>query len=407
MRLQIVFLVLFSIFLLKSYSQITFESGYFINDSSQKTDCFIKNIEWRNNPTEFEYKLTLEAAIQKANISNVKEFGINGISKYIKALVNIDRSSNTINEMSSEKNPIFKEELLFLKVLIEGKASLYLYENRSLTRFFFKTEELEISQLVYKQYLVKDQVAQNNHFRQQLYSHLKCQNIASQNIKYLKYYEKDLMKFIIKYNECTDADFINYESTQRRDYFNLSIRPGVNLSNLNIQNSLMESSETDYGNKFSFRFGTELEFILPYNKSKWAIILEPTYQYYRSENYKEKIIGPGDVVLTKVNYQSIELPIGFKHYFYFNDHSKIFVNISYVFDFAFNSSIESSIKGESLNEPLEINSTGNFAFGLGYKFKDRYSMEIRYQTAREVLHSYSYWYSDYKTLSLLFGYTIF
>jgi hypothetical protein len=43
-----------------SYAQITFEKGYFINNSGDRTECFIKNIDWRDNPTKFEYKMQID-----------------------------------------------------------------------------------------------------------------------------------------------------------------------------------------------------------------------------------------------------------------------------------------------------------------------------------------------------------
>ena len=172
MKKQLLILAFLSITILRSYSQIKFENGYFINDTNQKVECLIKNIDWRNNPIEFEYMLSQNAIIQKASIKTVKEFGINGVTKYIRTTVNIDRSSDDLKNMSSERNPIFQEEQLFLKVLVEGKASLLLYENGNLTRFFFKTNDSITSQLVYKQYLAENRISQNNYFRQQLFSRL-------------------------------------------------------------------------------------------------------------------------------------------------------------------------------------------------------------------------------------------
>jgi len=43
-----------------SYSQISFEKGYFINNTNQRISCYIKNSDWKNNPTEFVYKIALE-----------------------------------------------------------------------------------------------------------------------------------------------------------------------------------------------------------------------------------------------------------------------------------------------------------------------------------------------------------
>ena len=70
------------------------------------------------------------------------------------------------------------------------------------------------------------------------------------------------------------------------------------------------------------RFGVETEFILAFNKNKWGVTIEPTYQYYKSEK------KPSDVE-AKLNYTSVEIPIGIRHYFYLSEKSKIFINASY------------------------------------------------------------------------------
>jgi len=145
----------------------------------------------------------------------------------------------------------------------------------------------------------------------------------------------------------------------------------------------------------AFRAGIEAEFILPFNKNKWAIIVEPTYQYYKSE-----IVGTTKVA--KADYKSIEFPFGIRHYYFFNKNSKIFINGSVIFDFSFNSVIDLPYR-----KNLEVKPSPNLAFGLGYKYNDKYSLEIRSQSSREILDNYITWSSDYKTISIIFGYSIF
>ena len=61
-----------------SYGQIRFEKGYFITNENQRTECLIKNVDWKNNPHEFLYKLKDRKETQKGTIQSVKEFGIYG-----------------------------------------------------------------------------------------------------------------------------------------------------------------------------------------------------------------------------------------------------------------------------------------------------------------------------------------
>ena len=110
---------------MQCYSQIIFENGYFIDESNQRIECLVRNMDWRNNPAGFQYKLTDSDDIIEVSIETVREFGINNVSKWVRATVNIDQSSDG-HDLSRERNPVFEEKRVFLKVLIEGRASLFL-----------------------------------------------------------------------------------------------------------------------------------------------------------------------------------------------------------------------------------------------------------------------------------------
>lgn len=395
MKKQLLFLLI-TVLSFNCYSQISFEKGYYIDNSNQKTNCLIKNIDWKNNPTEFEYKLSENSESKKASIKLIKEFGIDNVSKYIRSNVNIDRSSEKFNQLSNHRKPIFKEEELFLKVLVEGKANLYLFEDGNLIRYFYNTEDTVIEQLVFKSYKTSNyKIGKNNSFKNQLWNNLKCPDFKISKVENLDYQKNDLINFFVEYNECNGEKSIIYEKKQKKDLFNLSVRPGFNSSSLSIQNSVSSSRDTDFDNEFGFRFGIEVEFIMPFNANKWSLIIEPTYQYFKSE----KEIRNQTVI---ADYKSIEIPVGIRHCFFLSENSKIFINGSYILDLSSNSIIDFSSEVD-----LEINTGNNLAFGMGYKYNDKYSLELRYQTSREILSDYIAWSSDYNTLSVIFGYSLF
>lgn len=83
-----------------------------------------------------------------------------------------------------------------------------------------------------------------------------------------------------------------------------------------------------------------------------------------------------------VDYSSIEIPVGFRHYMFLNENSKLFLNLGLKVDL--------TIKGDLYSEPanlvdLDISSQTNIVFGFGYKFKDKFSAEVRMQTNQELL----------------------
>lgn len=359
------------------------------------------------NPTEIEYKLAENTKAKHIGIKSIKEFGILKSSKYIRSTVKIDRSSEDLNELSDIKSPIFKEEQLFLKVLIEGKANLYLYEDGRLKRYFYNKESPDIEQLVFKSYKITEyDLGKNNRFKQQLWNDLKCSSITMSKIDNLEYKKYSLIQFFIEFNSCSNSNFINYEEKQQKDLFNLTIRPRLNNSSLNVQNSTYSTLNTKFGSKSSIGFGIEAEYIFPFNKNKWSIFIEPTYQNYKAELYADVTNVSGGKLASEVNYSSIEIPIGLRHCFFINNNSKVFINASYVLDFSSETSIEfRRADGSSFNS-LDINSRNNLAFGIGYKLNDKYGLELRYQTSRDVLGDFVLWSSDYKTVSIIFGYTI-
>jgi len=264
-------------------------------------------------------------------------------------------------------------------------------------RFFYSKEDPNnIEQLVFKTYKASgDLIGENNRFKQQLLNDLKCDQIASKDINRASYEKKDLVNLFVSYNQCGNLEVVNFEKKQEKDLFNLSLRLGVNSSSLDLESSANTINNVDFGNKTGLRIGLEAEFILPFNNDKWAIIAEPTYRLFKSEKETSALSA-------EVDYASIELPIGVRYYFFLNNNSKLFVNGSLILDITNKSSVLYSTGTE-----LEISNSSNLGLGLGYKQNDKYSVELRYHTNREVLSSYKTYTSDYKTVSIILGYSFF
>ena len=410
MKKQLLF-ILITILSINCYSQINFEKGYYIDNSNQKIDGLIKNIDWENNPTQFTFKASEHGEKKLVNLEAAKEFGVYNTSRYVRANVNMDRSGRHLKELSNVKEPEFNMEELFLEVMVEGEANLYSFQDGNLKRYFFNKDNAPIEQLIFKKYkTTNNKIGVNNAFRQQLWNNLKCNEIPAKSITRIDYTGKELRQFFVRYNKCSDSEFTTFE--QKKDLFNLNIRPGITATSLAINNRVSNISDVDFGSALGLRFGAEIELIMPFNKNKWAFIIEPTYQYYKSE--KIKTVNPFDLVVPQerifnIDYESIELPIGIRHYFFLNNKSRIFANASAVLDFAGgNSNINYAYTSSRQNPTiLEIKTGINLAFGLGYKHKDKYSLELRYFTNRDLFYNYQYWESKYHSLTVICGYTIF
>ena len=106
-----VFVFLFTSILV--FSQIKFEKGYFITNSDSRVECFIKNSDWKNSPVTFEYKINESDKASIKSIAEVKQFEIYNQAKYVRRKVQIDQSSNLLNQLSELRDPEFAEKEVF------------------------------------------------------------------------------------------------------------------------------------------------------------------------------------------------------------------------------------------------------------------------------------------------------
>ncbi len=411
--------ILFCLILLNfinSNAQDKFEKGFFIGNDGNKIECLIKNLDWMSNPTEFNYKLNENEELLTGNINTVKEFQVYDEVYYKRVSVKIDRSSSRTDELSHQSNPEFKEETLFLKVILEGKASLYSYEDGSIRRYFFeKDNNGKVEQFVYKQFInTSNSISDNKAYLNQLQSNFRIENLPNSYFDNVDYYKSDFVKYYIKYNESKNYEYKYFQVKRNKSLFNLNVRAGFTSSSVNFINSFVSYNgkpngfDTNFETKSSIRIGVEGEFILPFNNNKWAIIVEPTYQKFDGIEYLNK--GAYNEKIHTIDYKSIEIPIGIRYYFHLNTSSKLFINLGFITDLNFNSNIKiinSYGNGITTVDEFPIKSTGNLYYGVGYKFLEKFSLEVRTGSNRELLSNNASYSSIYKSFSIIFGYKIF
>lgn len=408
---KLTLLTFFLCFSLLLFSQIKFEEGYFINNNGVKTECFIKNIDWKNNPTKFKYKISENGKVQTGDILHVSEFSASNL-RYSRFTTQIDTSGVQVSELSYNKKPEFKAVTIFLKYLVEGDASIFIYEKGSLRRYFYSMNGNNAVQLIYKKYKISvNEIRDNIEYIQQLWGDLKCENITINDFQNISYKRKDLVNLFVKYNDCQQVDFINFDEQNRRSKFHLSLRPGMNYSTIFflVEQSNKNIIKTSLPSESSFRIGLELEMVLPYNKSKWAIIFEPTFQYYKADS-DVNLFNSTYISHFEVDYSSLEIPIGIRYYFLLNEKVKIFINLVSVVDISLKSNLSSERADYTDLKAGLVNR--NFAGGFGVNLNKKYSFEVRYGSrkllflnAKKALTKALV--TDYRNIYLTFGYSFF
>ena len=404
-----------------SHAQITFEKGYFVNNNGQRTECFIQNSDWENNPTSFGYKLNEADSDKKTeNIMGVSEFGINNETLYKRFTVQIERSQTVTANLQNNKNPDWKTETLFLLAIVTGEANLYSYTEGNVNKYFFNVRQQPIEQLVMIKYDNGDGIGQNNQFKQQLFNNVKCEKTPEGSFRNMEYNKKSLARHFELFNTCSGSplkDNVNYLSLEKkREVFALRFTPGIYFSSMSITDPYAYYNASVDLNQTIFRIAIEAEFFLPINKNSWSFFVNPGYQKFSpSKDYISHVNNPGfandgDEIhfSAEADYAAVEIPVGLRHYFYLNTHSKIFIDAAYVINFSMSDpyiTIDDNDGLVNAGIALPISNKNNFTFGIGYGYK-KWSAQIKYYTPKD-LTEFASWEAKYSSIGLNLGYRIF
>ena len=388
MMRQLLLLLISQFILVGLSAQISFEQGYFIDNEGTKTICSIKNIDWRNNPSSITYRFDDNSPSVKT-LDQIQEFGIDGISKYTRSVIQLDMSSTNINNLSFDKNPEFVQDTVLLKVLVEGEATLYSYTDKSIVQYFYKVNDSDIEPLIHKKYrLDVNKIRTNYQFRQQLSNAINCHSLSSKDLLEIEYKKKDLEFYFTEFNNCVGSEMVKYDNSNKTQT-KFSIRPGLNFAMLNT------TGDFDYGTNITYRIGAELEHTLPFNRNKWAVFVEPTFQQ----------LNAGITIMSverNITYSTIEIPFGIRHYFFLKRGQKLFINILGAFDIPLG---DSRVDIPRRGSDVEITSSTNLGIGVGFDSGKKLSLELRYQRPRDLV-PFILADADYSQLSIIVGYQL-
>lgn len=374
-----------------SYAQIRFEPGYFIDNSGTRQEVLIRNVEWKNNPTVFDYKTSENTENQQRTIGNTSEFSVGG-NTYKRFEVKIDRSSSITDQMSDSPVIDWNTETLFLKRLVDGRLTLYQYEDSNLVKYFYSEgTHNTATQLIFREYKQDGIINVNNNFRQQLYSLMRDKYTDSNKFKSLKYKKAELTKLFEEYND-VDAN-ASKSDTGSKAAFHLNIAAGAVFSNIEAEGTGYPYYQADFS-ATSYRVGVQAEYVFPFNRNKWSLLLDPNYQRY-------SINETSGSNTWAFEYQRLEIPVVVRHYFFLNDKSKIFVNGI----FAPSISLGDSYIQRNATPPMKLLNNSSWAFGAGFSY-DKFSLEARY-VFKHGLTNEGDWFTDFNSLHLVLGYRLF
>lgn len=188
-------------------AQESFLKGYIVNKDNVKTECYIKDEQWKNNPSSFSYKLSKEGKTITGDKNNIIEFSIPNKFKYKLASIEVDKHIETYADLGKNRIPEYKIETAYLNVVVEGsEVALFELKKTNFLRLFYQKKSGEITLLRFNKYRLKTgKVGRNNSYKIQLSDEL---SVGCRKMKYdLPYNASKIGDLIVEYNRCAIKDY--------------------------------------------------------------------------------------------------------------------------------------------------------------------------------------------------------
>jgi hypothetical protein len=101
--------VLITIFSFKSYSQIKYEPGYYVDNSGNVVNCLIKNTDGKTIRRDLPINYLQSQTTEKERLKISPEFSVINKFRFKRYSVDIDRSTDNLNDMDYNRAPEFKK----------------------------------------------------------------------------------------------------------------------------------------------------------------------------------------------------------------------------------------------------------------------------------------------------------
>lgn len=374
------------------HAQINFQPGYYLRNDGTRVPCLIKDYGWLNSPTGITCKNSRDAEPVTLPMDSIAEFGVDN-AKYQRFEVDVETSGSSYDELTNSPVPKYRHLRAFLKLLVEGRASLYLYAGHRLSRYFFRLDGGQPRPLVSVKYVSNYGIVhENQEFLKVLADSLTCSAGGGPDPTSVRYDAESLTRYVIAYNSCVNATYTEYYSKNPKVGFHVNIRPGVDFTTLVMKdNTYGYTKNYSYGSETSFRLGAEAEVVLPFNRNKWAIVFEPEYRSYKS-------VSGGDQYL--IDYKAVQILLGGRYFMFLSPASKFYLSAELFGNFKVNSTVRYDYNF------LDLQSRFGEILSAGFRFKDRFGVELEYQFPADILANYNLLRTNMTTTSLIISWRV-
>ena len=313
----------FALFVYCLSAQDTFVPGFLLSTDGDRTDVLIKDRTWQQTPVDFQYRSNADAVVRRVTAEEIGGFGVEKGPTFYSRTVDFDLSvTRPTSALSNTPEPIFETRTVFLRPLLRGDLTLYVYKNTKYERFFLQLLDGPIVPLIYKKYRRKGKVEENNAFRRTLQQDYPTEAYGYSELSELRYREKDLVAYFSAYARAQSLSTtpVDYQKPKvrttlsggigvqkfvlpnRYDFSVLTVDPGTGQAIIEDRSVFTDAPPEG----FALRPALRLEINLPGDRYAWSILFGLEGSRYRYEEGTD----------TRYNRTFVGIPIfDFRRYF--------------------------------------------------------------------------------------------
>ena len=403
--------ILFIILINTVHGQTNFKRGKVITLKGDTLYGMIDDQNKLKNPNVISFKENDNNLVYNFTPSEIKASIIDSGDFYLSAIIEIDMTyGKSINMKESySKDSLLKKDTVFIRVLLQSKMSLYLFNDKNAkNHFYYSTVTDSYHELTFKKVPVvidnKTYLKNSSRYKNQLkYLMQDCQEAISK-IKNTEYKENSLVELFRIYNNCISGNHIIYESLLIPNQNNYYLVVGLNRDQLVFKGfSSLGLENSNFSKSYNPLIGFGVNIPFKRGRAKYSMFSELAWKKFDTRaDYYSFIYYENNIHL---QFSYLKLSSAFKYQFQnFSNKPYLFAGptLNYLIHFIntrheynHNPNLSpnySREKDDIVNIPELKFGIGLFG-GVGIRFK-KLSLEMRYET-----------YSNFEKLVELITYT--
>lgn len=379
-------------------AQDLFEEGYYLNNQGENVQGYIDVFPLTDSPTSIRFKKNRSDNLRSLSISEVSAFQVSGF-KFVRFIGDIDLNLTPSSNTDAE----FEDRQIFLRVIVEGEASLYSYKESDSEIYFYSTLTVPPTQLLNTEFIRADNsYAFNPIYKNQLRKLIECESNLG-IIDDLKYDKKNLIYFFKEYNSCIDKPSKTFSglSISSPKYLNISLSVGATSYSMVATTQLNNIRIVRFKDNAIPNIALELEQLLPVTKNKISIWLRGDFKSF-TDSEVARFEGVNES--SKLYYNTIETSLGARGYVG-TDLVKAFLDVGMAKSFEIGKGVyidyENRKDFDSPQFPL------HFVFGAGLMIKNRFVLDTRLEYLdKRLSDQFSFEDINYSMLTVNFKYLL-